>query len=245
MHNEAAYEDFIEKFKPKKTTDDCYTPPNIYDAVRDWAIERYDLQKKKIIRPFYPGKDYQKEDYPPGCVVIDNPPFSILSKICAWYEEHEIDYFLFAPTLSLFSTNSGKSKYIVSGGTVTYENGAKVNTSFVTNLDKNKIVVSHELHDIIAKADKKNKATTPFKKYDYPLEVCTAAKLGYLSKHGVSMEISEKDCFFIRALDSQKETKRGIFGGGFLVSEKAAAEKAAAERWYLSDKEKKIIISLK
>ena len=22
-----SYEEFVEKFKPKKTTDDCYTPP--------------------------------------------------------------------------------------------------------------------------------------------------------------------------------------------------------------------------
>ena len=28
-----SYEDFVEKFKPKKTTDDCYTPPGVY-AVR-------------------------------------------------------------------------------------------------------------------------------------------------------------------------------------------------------------------
>ena len=27
------YEDFVEKFKPKKTTDDCYTPPNVYEEV--------------------------------------------------------------------------------------------------------------------------------------------------------------------------------------------------------------------
>lgn len=25
-----SYENFVEKFKPKKTTDDCYTPPYIY-----------------------------------------------------------------------------------------------------------------------------------------------------------------------------------------------------------------------
>lgn len=24
------YEAFVEKFKPKKTTDDCYTPPHVY-----------------------------------------------------------------------------------------------------------------------------------------------------------------------------------------------------------------------
>ena len=27
------YEGFVEKFKPKKTTDDCYTPPAVYEAV--------------------------------------------------------------------------------------------------------------------------------------------------------------------------------------------------------------------
>ena len=28
------YEQFVDKFKPKKTTDDCMTPPLVYDAVR-------------------------------------------------------------------------------------------------------------------------------------------------------------------------------------------------------------------
>ena len=27
----------MEKFKPKKTTDDCYTPPEIYEVIKDWA----------------------------------------------------------------------------------------------------------------------------------------------------------------------------------------------------------------
>lgn len=31
------YDDFVAKFEPKKTTDDCYTPPIIYDAIRAWA----------------------------------------------------------------------------------------------------------------------------------------------------------------------------------------------------------------
>ena len=29
------YEGFIEKFKPKLTTDDCYTPRGVYEAVAD------------------------------------------------------------------------------------------------------------------------------------------------------------------------------------------------------------------
>lgn len=34
------YEGFTAKFKPKKkTTDDCYTPPDVYKAVKDWCIK--------------------------------------------------------------------------------------------------------------------------------------------------------------------------------------------------------------
>ena len=37
------YAAFVEKFKPKKTTDDCYTPENIYNAVRDWVLAEYNI----------------------------------------------------------------------------------------------------------------------------------------------------------------------------------------------------------
>lgn len=35
------YDGFVEKFKPKLTTDDCYTPPQIYEIIKNWAVERY------------------------------------------------------------------------------------------------------------------------------------------------------------------------------------------------------------
>lgn len=69
------YQGFIDKFKPKKTTDDCYTPKPVYDAVRDWVVARYGLEGRPIVRPFYPGGDYAAMQYPTGCVVIDNPRF--------------------------------------------------------------------------------------------------------------------------------------------------------------------------
>ena len=78
------YDDFVEKFKPKKTTDDCYTPPEVFEAVKRWAVARYGLEGREIVRPFYPGGDYERAEYPAGCVVIDNPPFSILAKITAF-----------------------------------------------------------------------------------------------------------------------------------------------------------------
>ena len=35
------YDGFVEKFKPKKTTDDCYTPPEVYEVVASWVEEKY------------------------------------------------------------------------------------------------------------------------------------------------------------------------------------------------------------
>lgn len=64
------------------TADDCYTPEPIYRCVLDWAVRRYHIgADTRIIRPFYPGGDYKREDYSGDCIVVDNPPFSILPSI--------------------------------------------------------------------------------------------------------------------------------------------------------------------
>ena len=255
------YQAFLEKFEAKKTTDDCYTPDNIYDVVKKWCIERYGLKGKKIIRPFYPGGDYQKEDYSGDCVVLDNPPFSIISEICEWYTERNIPFFMFAPALTLLGIARGTMNYVACCVGVTYANGANVSTSFVTNLGNKKIVASAELRELIEEANKENlrKMHKELPKYSYPDEVLTATMLGYMAAHGTSLEIEAKDVHFIRALDSQKESGKGLFGSGFLLSEKAAAEKAAAEKaaaekaaaekvdtniWELSDREREIVKSL-
>ena len=255
------YQAFLEKFEAKKTTDDCYTPDNIYDVVKKWCIDKYGLKGKKIIRPFYPGGDYQKEDYSGDCVVLDNPPFSIISEICEWYAERNIQFFMFAPALTLLGIARGTMNYVACCVSVTYANGANVSTSFVTNLGNKKIVASAELRELIEEANKENlrKMHKELPKYSYPDEVLTATMLGYMAAHGTSLEIDEKDVHFIRALDSQKESGKGLFGSGFLLSEKAAAEKAAAEKaaaekaaaekintniWELSEREREIIKSL-
>ena len=255
------YQEFLDKFELKKTTDDCYTPDNIYEAVRKWAVDKYGLKGKKVIRPFYPGGDYQKEDYSGDCVVIDNPPFSIISEICEWYTEKGIKYFMFAPSLTLLGIMRGNAKYVAVGSGVIYANGANVNTSFVTNMGSKKIIASSELRKIIDEANKENlkKLHRELPKYSYPNEVLTATMLTYIAAHDTDLEIDEKDVCFIRALDSQKESGKGLFGSGFLLSEKAteektaaekaAAEKAAAEKvntdvWELSEREKEIVSSL-
>ena len=42
-------------FKPKMTTDDCYTPPSVYAVIRDWACNEYGIDPAKICAPILPG----------------------------------------------------------------------------------------------------------------------------------------------------------------------------------------------
>ena len=249
------YRAFVEKFKPKLTTDDCCTPENIYQAVRDWAGRRYGLDGKEVLRPFFPGGDYQRAQYPEGCVVIDNPPFSILSDICRWYNERGIPYFLFAPALTLFSVASGGCNYVLAGVGVTYENGAVVNTSFVTNLGEYKIETAPELYRRVKAEDDANRheAAAELPGYLYPPEVLTSSAYR-LAKYGQELRVHGEDALFVRALDSQKTARKTIFGCGFLLSERAAAERAAAERaaeeraaavkWALSVRERELVRDL-
>lgn len=49
------YNEFLDKFENKKTTDDCYTPDIVFDAVADFVADEYGLERDKFVRPFYPG----------------------------------------------------------------------------------------------------------------------------------------------------------------------------------------------
>lgn len=48
------YEYFVKKFKPKKTTDDCYTPSLVYEAISDWVANEYNLDKSTFAVRFIP-----------------------------------------------------------------------------------------------------------------------------------------------------------------------------------------------
>ena len=228
------YRSFVDKFKSKKTTDDCYTPPNVYDAVAAYVAERYALDPAVFLRPFYPGGDYEREHYPPGAVVVDNPPFSILSQILRFYTRRGIRFFLFAPTLTLFSQPAAEVTTIPLGVTVTYANGAEVNTSFVTNLEPPTVRVRSdpELYSRISSANAENLAALhkSVPKYTYPDQILTASMVARFSRYGVAYELPAADCLRISGLDSQRSSGTSIFGSGWLLSTSAAAEKAAAEK---------------
>ena len=103
MSKGETYDEFVEKFKPKKTTDDCMTPELVYKAVLDFVTEKYGVDRSSVIRPFWPGGDYQSEDYT-GKVVVDNPPFSILKQIVNFFDDRKIPFFLFANGLTCINT---------------------------------------------------------------------------------------------------------------------------------------------
>lgn len=243
------YDVFVEKFKPKKTTDDCYTPPAVYDAILGWLRENADIEGREIVRPFYPGGDFERFEYPEGCVVVDNPPFSIITKICRWYTAHKIDFFLFAPHLTLFSYRNIEWTCIVTFAPVIYENGANVKTDFVSSLFGDiRVMTAPKLRRRIVEACKQNRKQAP--KYRYPDNVTSSALLGKIAPY-VDFVVRADECQFISRLDSQKGGA-SIFGGGVLLSNAKAAEKAAAEKaaeresivWELSDRERRIVEEL-
>ena len=231
-----AYEDFKEKFKPKKTTDDCYTPENIYSTIADWVAREYQVDRASFVRPFYPGESYQDRIYPEGCIVVDNPPFSILAEIITWYAQKGIRFFLFGPGLTIFSARNVDVTYICVGADITYANGAQVCTSFVTNMDTCRARTAPDLFRLIEEENDKNvkgsKVHVP--KYEFPDCVVTAAILQRWSKHGINYRLNKEDCVRISTLDSMKEAGKAIYGGGYLLSEDAAKVRAEAEQQALA-----------
>lgn len=253
------YEGFVEKFKPKKTTDDCYTPDEIYEVVAEWVAEKYGVRRSDMVRPFWPGGDFEAFDYPDGCCVVDNPPFSMLTKICEFYLSRNIPFFLFAPSLTLLSGSKTCMRmcHILCDACIEYENGAVVRTGFVTSYDDGIVArTAPELGKAInAKVDELHRRErVELPKYEYPDYVVTAAMMQRWSKYGIEFEVRREDCAHIGKLDAQKERGKRIFGSGLLLSERAAAERAAAERaaaerarahvWELSDRELAIVSML-
>ena len=177
--------------------------------------------------------------------MLDNPPFSIFTQICEWYIANEIKFFLFAPSLTCLSGRKtwDKMNHIICDCDIEYENGARIRTSFVTNLGEDDLILQTgpELTQIVnAKVNElRRKIKKELPKYKYPDCVIHTAGAQKLARYGVDYRVYRKDCTFVRKLDAQNG--KAIFGGGLLLSEKAAAERAAAERFALSEREKQIV----
>lgn len=246
------YEAFVDKFKTKLTTDDCFTPPAVFDAILQWGKERYGISDStRIVRPFWPGADFTKEDYSGDCIVWENPPFSIVTGLVKWYTERKIRFFLFCPYLTSLRISQYAS-LLVTARDIVYENGATIPTSFATNLEDPSVAIKSvpELSEVIRIANKTPDKRKPVR--NYPDEVVLESNFGYLCQHGIDLTLRREDIVCrVSALDEQRPAKKQCFGSAYLTTHRFGAERAALERtereraererWRLSPRELELI----
>jgi len=202
------YEAFLAKFNADapKTTDECYTPQPVYEAVLEWLRGKVNIEGRPIVRPFFPGGDYKNHEYPENCVVVDNPPFSILAEILRFYQATGIDYFLFAPGLTMFGNCPDGDCSVVAGAQIEYANKAKVLTGFHTSLFPGvKVMVAGTLNAAILKQHRVKCAT----KRVYSKNVITSALLHKFTK-GNDVVIYDDEVVIAKELDCGVD----LFGGG-------------------------------
>ena len=239
------------------TADECYTSPEVYDTVLEYAVERYHLQDKHIVRPFVPSGNYQQYVYDKNDVIIDNPPFSMTTTTTKWYINHDIPFFLFINGLygvSISRGLHGKATVIVTNANVSFyhkPNNKVVRLGFVTNLEPKNIVIrgdvtlTSKLNDLV-----KKKALNKIK---YPENVIKNSDILAAIHRGVELELTTDNCLFEDNLDYNKKHKlNAVHGGCYIVDDsvyneyKAAIEKVPlyTRRVMLSEREKTIIEKL-
>lgn len=222
------YESYIAKFRDvEKTTDDTYTPRDVYEAVCQYVDETIGLAGHEILRPFYPGGDYQNAEYPEDGIVIDNPPFSIFTSICKWYTVRRVPFFLFGPGLTIGSIFDVCTAVIVSHN-LTFENGAKVKCNFASNLFGDTVMMTAPRLDALLKAcpSQDNKVNLP--KYAYPENILSVSDMQTIARRGISFAVHRSEAIATTNLDNYPK-KGGLFGAHLLINTAKAQAKAQAK----------------
>lgn len=222
------YESFLAKFKENpKTTDECWTPKDVYEAVLKYVGEIYSLEGKQILRPFYPGGDYERAEYPADGVVVDNPPFSIFTKICRFYTERNIPFFLFGPALTIFSCCRHGATAVVIARSIEFSNGAKVPCNFASNLFGDILATTAPRLDELIAACPSQDTKVNLPKYSYPDNLLSVSDLQVIARGGVEFGVEREYCTRVRNLEAMPKGK-GLFGDHYLLSSAKAKAKAKA-----------------
>lgn len=234
------YDEWVAHFSYNpKTTDECWTPPDVYDAVLAYVGTLIDMNGRTVVRPFFPGGSYEETEYPSGCIVVDNPPFSMFTRITEFYRDRGILFFLFGPGLTI---GSGRGCIIVTGKQIRYENGACVPTEFCSNIPGlPTLSTAPELGELIEGCESQKTKGKKLKSYDFPEELLSVSDLRTIASGGVSFSVDE--CVKIRKLDNHKD----LFGDHWLISKAKAEAKAKAKAAIpvlLSEYEEKVVQEL-
>lgn len=223
------YDAYLAKFTGghAKTTDDTYTPRDVFEAVVEYVSTITDMSGRQILRPFYPGGDYINAEYPENGIVIDNPPFSMFTKICRFFTAQGIPFFLFGPGLTIASCCKYCTAVIIAEQ-ITFDNGATVRSNFASNLYGDTIITTAPLlSDLIARCHSQ-KPKNPLPSFEYPPEILSVSDMQSIARNGVEFSVSRSEAVIIRDLDLHPK-KGGLFGDHFLLSQAKAKEKQIAK----------------
>lgn len=219
------YESFLAKFADNpKTTDDCFTPKDVYEAVVKYVGTVIDMSDKVVLRPFFPGGDYENAEYPENGVVIDNPPFSIFTDIIKFYTARRIPFFLFGHGKTIMCCVKYCTAVIVTD-LLTYENGARIYTNFASNLFGDTIIMTApKLNDLIFSCPSQN-VKANLASYNYPPELLSFSQMQTICRGGVEFSVKRDECQIVKNLDNHPKQ---LFGEHILLSMQKAGEKEGA-----------------
>ena len=221
------YESFLAKFADNpKTTDDCFTPKDVYEAVVKYVGTVIDMSDKVVLRPFFPGGDYENAEYPENGVVIDNPPFSMFLPIVKFYTARDIPFFLFGPGMTIVWA----SKYctvLCINNNIVFENGASVACNFASNLFGDIVAMTAPLlSELIAKCKSQNTKQKQ-SQYIYPANMLCVSDLQAICKGGIDFAVKRSETHMIDKMDLHPK-KCNIFGTRFLISDHVVSMKEEA-----------------
>lgn len=218
------YDSWLKKFTADspKTTDDCNTPQDVYNAIVQWLTEEGKITADTtIVRPFFPGGDYVNTDYPPGAVVVDNPPFSKFMKIVRFYSSKSIPFFLFGNGMSILSASKYCTAIAIARGII-FDNGANVRANFASNLFGDIMAMTApRLQQLISACPSqqrgdKNKAT----KLRFPDEVLRVSELHTIANGGGSFIVRRDEGVVV-----SKPCGQDAFGYSILIGRTMARAK--------------------
>lgn len=206
------YFEWLRKFERKHTTDECYTPPAVYEEIKEYVVKFFGLEGKTIERPFYPGGDYKKaaESYDENTVVIDNPPFSLTAEIIRTYQASSVRFFLFTQMkTALHHIDKGVSVWFMPSNVV-YSDGERVDTAFLTNIESSQCIRTvPELDFCVNPRRAKNM---------YPPDLYIASHFRRMSLTGAALMIPIEPRMQRRVYIDSKRGEVKIYGSGIELS---------------------------
>lgn len=151
----------------------------------------------------------------------------MFTKICKFYSERGIPFFLFGPGLTIASC----CKYctaVIASAQIVFDNGAKVRCNFASNIFGDTLVMTApRLAELIEACPSQNvKAGLP--KYGYPDEVLSVSDMQTICNGGVDFSVGRCEAEIIRNLDNHPQ-RRGLFGDHFLLSSAKVKAKVKAK----------------